>query len=108
SYMAALLALERGDSALATAELDVLRQAYQTRRGDRRLEQRVWEVHGRLRCASGAGDAGLKLLQQTVEKTKDDYYHHAWGGGAYYMEAWAVAALDTGNAEVAEEAFLEA
>jgi Flp pilus assembly protein TadD len=61
-----------------------------------------------LACATGAGEVGLKLLQRTVEKTKDDYYHHAWGGGAYYMEAWGVAALDAGNAEAAEEAFLEA
>ena len=59
-------------------------------------------------CATGAGADGLKLLQRTVEKTKDDYYHHAWGGGAYYMEAWGIGALDAGNKDVAEEAFLEA
>ena len=32
---------------------------------------------------------------------------HSWGGGAYYMEVWGVGALDAGNAEAAEEAFLE-
>ncbi|HKB02052.1 MAG TPA: hypothetical protein VKD90_07520 [Gemmataceae bacterium] len=108
SYLGALLALERGDTAGAAAELDVLRQAQQAKRGDRRVEQRLWEVQGRLSCATRAGDGGLKLLQRTVEKTKDDYYHHAWGGGAYFMEAWGTAALDAGNAEAAEEAFLEA
>jgi tetratricopeptide (TPR) repeat protein len=108
SYMGALLALERGDTGRAAAELDVLRQAQQSKRGDRRTEQRLWEVQGRLDCATGSGDVGVKLLQRTVEKTKDDYYHHAWGGGAYYMEGWGVAALDAGNADAAEEAFLEA
>jgi len=108
SYMSGVLALERGETSRAAAETDVLRQVQQTRRGDRRLDQRVWEVQGRHLCASGAGPEGLKLLQRTVEKTKDDYTHHAWGGGAYYMEVWGIGALDAGNREVAEEAFLEA
>jgi hypothetical protein len=43
-----------------------------------------------------------------VDKTKNEYYDHAWGGGGYYMESWGIGALDAGNAEVAEEAFLEA
>jgi tetratricopeptide (TPR) repeat protein len=108
SYMAAMVALERGDHAKAAAEVDVLRQVLQTKRGDRRQEQRLWEVQGRLLCATGAGTEGLKLLKRTVEKSKDDYTHHAWGGGAYFMEAWGIGALDAGNKEVAEEAFLEA
>jgi hypothetical protein len=108
SYMAALLALDRRDLTGAAAELDVLRQAQQTRRTDSRLEQRLCEVQGRLQCATGAGPGGLKLLERVVEKTKNDYYHHSWGGGAYYMEAWGLGALDAGNAEAAEEAFLEA
>jgi len=108
SYMSGVLAFERGDTSRAAAETDVLRQVQQTRRGDRRLDQRVWEVQGRHLCASGAGAEGLKLLQRTVDKTKDDYTHHAWGGGAYYMEVWGIGALDAGNKEVAEEAFLEA
>jgi tetratricopeptide (TPR) repeat protein len=108
SYMTALMSLERGDTARAAAEVDVLRQAQQTKRNDRRLEQRLWEVQGRLLCATGGGEAGLKLLERVVEKTKADYYHHAWGGGAYYMEAWGIGALDAGNAAAAEEAFLEA
>jgi tetratricopeptide (TPR) repeat protein len=107
SYMAALLSLERGDLAKAAAEVDVLRQAQQTKKSDTRLEQRLFEVQGRLQCATGSGEAGLKLLQRVVDKTKKDYYHHSWGGGAYFMEAWGTGALDCGNAEQAEEAFLE-
>jgi tetratricopeptide (TPR) repeat protein len=107
SYMSTLLHLEKGDTSKATAEVDVLRQALQSKKGDRRLEQRVWEVQGRLQCATGAGAEGLKLLQRVVDKTKADYSHHAWGGGAYYMESWGIGALDAGNAKAAEEAFLE-
>jgi tetratricopeptide (TPR) repeat protein len=108
SYMTVLMSLERGDTARAAAEVDVLRQAQQNKRGDRRLEHRLWEAQGRLLCRTGGGEAGLKLLRRVVEKTKNDYYHHAWGGGAYFMEAWGTAALDAGNAKDAEEAFLEA
>jgi tetratricopeptide (TPR) repeat protein len=107
SYMAALLNLERGDTARAVAELDVLRQAQQSRRTDRRLEQRLWEIQGRVQCATGSGAEGLKLLQRVVDRTKNEYSHHAWGGGAYYMEAWGIGALDAGDAAAAEEAFLE-
>src|SRR5205823_4351528 len=56
----------------------------------------------------GGADGGLKLLAKLVERTKGDYRHHSWGNGAYYMEAWGVAALRCGKLDVAEEAFLEA
>src|SRR5947209_3018807 len=59
-------------------------------------------------CQTGAADAGLKLIGRAVEKSKNDYSHHAWGNGAYFMEAWGVAALHAGKNEVAEEALLEA
>jgi tetratricopeptide (TPR) repeat protein len=107
SYMGAIMCLERGDIARASAELDVLRQSQQKKRNDRRLEERLWEIQGRVLCANGHGTEGLKLLDRLVQKTKNDYNHHAWGGGASYMEAWGVGALDAGNAEIAEEAFLE-
>jgi hypothetical protein len=61
-----------------------------------------------LLCQTGAGEEGLKLLKRCVDKTKDDYGHHAWGNGAYFMEQWGAAALACGKLEVAEEAFLEA
>ena len=108
SYMGALLQLEMGDTSKASAEVDVLRQAQQSRKGDRRFEQRLWEVQGRVQCLTGAGVEGLKVLQRAVDRGKNEYTDHAWGGGAYYMEAWGIGALDAGNAEVAEEAFLEA
>src|SRR5205814_6185036 len=63
---------------------------------------------GRLMCQTGQGEAGVKLLRRTIDKTKDDYFHHSWGGGAYYMEAWGTAALEAGLAAEADEAFQEA
>ena len=55
--MAALLCLDHGDTTRAAAEVDVLQQAQQTRRTDSRLEQRLWEVQGRL-LRHGDGQAG--------------------------------------------------
>ena len=108
AYMAATLALDRGDAASAAAEVDVLRQAVQRKKSDRKAEQRLWEVQGRLFCQTGRGEAGVKLFHRLIEKTKDDYGHHSWGGGAAYMETWGVAALEAGMAGEAEEAFQEA
>ena len=108
SYLAALTHLDRGDTAKAAAEVDVLRLAQQNKKGDRRLEQRLWEAQGRLMCQTGSGEAGVKLLKRAVDKNKDDYQHHAWGGGAYFMESWGAGALEAGQWDVAEEAFLEA
>jgi Tfp pilus assembly protein PilF len=108
AYHAAAVALEQGDAGRAAAEVDVLRQAQQSKKGDRQRELRLWEVQGRLMCQTGQGEAGVKLLRRAVEKTKDDYFHHSWGGGAYYMEVWGVAALEAGIAAEADEAFQEA
>lgn len=108
SYMAALAYLKQGDLSRAAAEVEVLQQAYQNRKNDRTLELRLWETQGLLMCRTGGVDAGLKLLAKAVEKTKDSFAHHAWGNGAYYMEAWGTAALQCGKLDVAEEGFLEA
>jgi tetratricopeptide (TPR) repeat protein len=108
SYYAACVALDQGNVQSATAEVDVLRQELQKKKNDRRLEQRLWEVQGRLMCQQGSGDEGIKLMQRAVDKTKDNYTDHAWGHGAYYMEQWGIGALEAGNAAMAEEAFLEA
>ena len=96
--MAALLSLERGDHAKAAAEVDVLRQVHQTKAVRPPAGAAPGGSAGPLVMCDGAGTEGLKLLKRTVEKTKDDYYHHAWGGGAYFMEAWGIGALDAGNA----------
>jgi hypothetical protein len=108
AYYAALLALEKGEVGRAGAEVDALRQTHQTRKSDRRLEQKLWEVQGRYLCQTGNGEAGLKLLKKAVDATKNDYGHHAWGNGAVLMEAWGIGALEAGDAGQAEEAFQEA
>jgi Tfp pilus assembly protein PilF len=108
SYMTALVYLKKGEPRRAAPEVEVLRQAYQANKTDRNLELRLWEVQGLLLCQTGAADAGVKLLFRTVERTKNDYHHHAWGLGAYYMEMWGLGAFLGGKVEEAEEAFQEA
>ena len=108
AYYAAVVALHQGNTVVAATEIDVLRLAAQSKKTDKRLESRLWEVQGWLMCQTGQGEAGSKLLQRAVDKTKDDYSAHAWAGGAYFMEVWGTAALDAGIAVDAEEAFQEA
>ncbi len=108
SYMRALVYLKQGQSGRALPELEVLQQACAAHKTDKKLEFRLWEVQGQYLCQTGSVDAGLKLLFRAVERTKDDYSHHAWGNGAYYMELWGQAALQGGKNETAEEAYLEA
>jgi len=108
AYFGALLALEKGDTSRAGAEIDTLRQQQQSRKTDKTLELKLWEVLGRHLCQTGHGEAGLKLLKRVIEKTKDDYKHHAWGNGALYMETWGLAALEAGSPAEAAEAFQEA
>jgi hypothetical protein len=107
SYYGALLALRKGDLEAARAEVEVLREAYQRSKNDG-LESRLYETQGLLMCMTDGGDAGVKLLQKVVNKTKDSFSHHAWGNGAYYMEGWGVGALRANKLEAAEEALLEA
>ncbi|MCC6419198.1 MAG: tetratricopeptide repeat protein [Gemmataceae bacterium] len=112
SYLTALVYLRRREPDRAAPEVAVLQHAYQTKRSnkpaDKLLERQLWETQGLLMCQQGAADGGLKLLAKAVDRTKNDYQHHAWGNGAYYMEAWGVAALWANRLDVAEEAFLEA
>lgn len=108
SHLAALVYLAKGDAERARAEVEILEQAFAERRGDQGLERKVLEARGLLLCRQGGADAGLALLQRAVKATMNDYGHHAWGNGAYYMETWGLAALESGKLAVAEEAFLEA
>jgi tetratricopeptide (TPR) repeat protein len=111
SYLRALVYLKEEDNADALSEIEVLQEAFQHRDGtkaDRELELRLWETQGIYLCQTGAPDAGLKLLARCVERTKDDFNHHSWGNGAYYMESWGAAALRCHKDTVAEEALLEA
>jgi hypothetical protein len=111
SYLAALVYLKTDDNARALSEIEVLQEEFQHRQGgkaDKELELRLWETEGIYLCQTGAAEPGLKLLARCVERTKDDFSHHSWGNGAYYMEAWGAAALRSHKDAVAEEAFLEA
>ena len=108
AYLAAIVALRQGDLQRAAAEVDTLRQAAASGRHNEKVDRELWEVQGMLQCKTGSPDEGLKLLQRTVDKTKDDFGHHAWGNGAYYMEEWGLCALEAGRWTVAEEGLLEA
>jgi tetratricopeptide (TPR) repeat protein len=108
SYLAALVYLKMGEPGRALAEVEVLRHALRDGKNDRRLELNLWETQGLYLCATGAGQSGVKLLQKAVDRTKNDYSHHSWGNGAYYMEAWGIGALQANLLDVAEEAFHEA
>ncbi|MBY0522004.1 MAG: tetratricopeptide repeat protein [Gemmataceae bacterium] len=108
SYLSALLHLRQANHGRAAADVEVLQQAFQNGKSNKQLELRLWETQGLLMCQTGAPDAGLKLIFKAVERVKDDFSHHAWGNGAYYMESWGTAALQCGKDEMAEEAFLEA
>ncbi len=108
SYLAALLYLKKGEPKRALAEVEVLQQAFKSRKSDRKLEYQLWETQGLHMCATGSGEAGLKLLAKAAVKSQSDYGHHAWGNGAYFMEAWGEAGLRCGDDKNAEEGFLEA
>jgi len=111
SYLSALVYLKKGDNARALAEIEVLQEAFRHRgegKADKELELRLWETQGLYLCQTGSPEPGLKLLAKCVEKMKDDFSHHSWGNGAYYMEAWGTAALRCHKDAVAEEALLEA
>lgn len=109
SHMAALAYLAQHDPARAEPEIEVLEEAQRERSHvDRDLNLKIWETRGWWLVQTGGVEAGLALLKKAVDATKDDYWHHAWGNGSYYMETWGIAALTAGRFDVAEEAFLEA
>jgi tetratricopeptide (TPR) repeat protein len=107
SYLRALVYLAKGETDRAAPEVAVLQEAYQSKRTEKTLEQRLWETQGWLMCQQGNAEAGIKLLVKNVEKNKDSYQAHAWGHGASFMERWGIAALQANKLDQAEEAFLE-
>ena len=119
AYQSALVALAVQDLPRAGAEIHVLEQAWQDRRVRSDVQLKLLETRGIYLCrlavdnpdavaAQHVGSAGLTLLEKAVRITMDDYRHHAWGNGAYYMEIWGMEALRLGHWDIAEEAFLEA
>jgi tetratricopeptide (TPR) repeat protein len=108
SYLGAVLYLKQGQPQRALPEIEVLQHAHNTGRQDSRMQLRLWETQGLYMCQTGDADVGLKLLAKAVDKTKNDYTHHSWGNGAYHMELWGIAALQSYRYEAAEEALLEA
>jgi Tfp pilus assembly protein PilF len=106
-YYRALVYLRQGNAEDAEPEIEVLREMYQRNRGDLNLQLRLWETTGLWLCLTGAPDDGLKLLQRAADRVKNDYSHHSWGNGSYYMEEWGIEALRAGKLDVAEVAFLE-
>jgi hypothetical protein len=108
SYLEALVHLKQGQPARALPEIEVLQHAFADNKNDKNLEYWLWETQGLYMCQTGSADAGLKLLARAVDRSKNDYGHHSWGNGAYFMEAWGIGALQGDRPEAAEEAFLEA
>ena len=108
AYQFAMLALEQGDMGKALGQLEILQNAQRQKKGDKQTEIRFNTVQGWYLCQTGMGEAGLKMIKRAVDKTKDDYSHHAWGRGASLMEIWGIAALQASRAVDAEEAFQEA
>jgi tetratricopeptide (TPR) repeat protein len=108
SYLAALVYLARNEPTRAAPEVEVLEEAHKGGKKDKQTQYRLWEARGLLLCQTDGADAGLKLIAKAVDMSKDDYSHHAWGNGAYYMEVWGLAAAQVSRLDVAEEAFLEA
>ncbi|NBY01824.1 MAG: hypothetical protein EBQ87_07560, partial [Planctomycetes bacterium] len=49
-----------------------------------------------------------RLLKRAIDKSKNDYSHHAWGNGSVFMEELGLIALAGKDFAEAEEAFLEA
>jgi tetratricopeptide (TPR) repeat protein len=106
-YYRALVYLRQGNAEDAEPEIEVLREMFQRNRTDPNLQLRLWETTGLWLCLTGSADDGVKLLQRAVDRVKDDYSHHSWGNGSYYMEEWGAEALRAGKLDVAEVAFLE-
>jgi tetratricopeptide (TPR) repeat protein len=107
-YICALACLGAGDLERAKTEVDALEKELESKKNNRELEYKVAELRGRLDCATGQVDQGLKRIREWAEKSKSDYGYHAYGGGAYLLEVWGETALECGRLDEAEEGFLEA
>jgi tetratricopeptide (TPR) repeat protein len=113
-YLTALLYLKQARPDLAEPAVEALRQTLDKlpeknpKQDRRQVELRLWETQGQLLCQHGDTQAGLALLAQVMERTRESMFQMGWGLGAHYMEVWGIAALKSGQDQVAELAFLEA
>jgi Tfp pilus assembly protein PilF len=113
-YLTALLYLKQDRPELASPSVGALRKALQAPpdknpRTDRDLlENRRLETEGLLLCQRGNSRAGLALLAKLCERTKDAHRQIGWAHGAYFDEVRGIAALKSGQEEIAEEALQHA
>lgn len=108
SYLNACLFLAKKEPHNALPCVESLQQAWSGGKKDQQAEFRMWETQACLMAAQGQHGPATKLIKRAVDKSKNDYSHHAWGNGAYYMEIWGLIALQGKDYPEAEEAFLEA
>lgn len=104
-YIAALVALDRGDTASALPLIEEVEKRNNEKSGD---FYRYAETRGRYLVQTGEVEQGLDLLRKAAAKAVKDTGAHAWGGGSYMLEVWGETALRAARLDEAEEAFLEA
>ncbi|MCY2972676.1 MAG: tetratricopeptide repeat protein [Planctomycetota bacterium] len=108
SYLLAILHLAQNDPESAMPWVESLQQAWATGKKEKQQEFRLWEVQGLMLAAQGQYKLGARLLKRAIDKSKNDYSHHAWGNGSIFMEKLGLIALANKDFAEAEEAFLEA
>jgi Tfp pilus assembly protein PilF len=111
-YLTALYHLKQNRPDLAAASVEALKKALQApadKKTDRNLlENRQLETEGLLLCQQGDPKAGLALLAKLRERTTDTHRQIGWAHGAYFDEVHGMAALKSGQDEIAEEALQHA
>jgi tetratricopeptide (TPR) repeat protein len=108
SYLLAILHLAQNDPESAMPWVESLQQAWATGKKEKQQEFRLWEVQGLMLAAQGQYKLGARLLKRAIDKSKNDYSHHAWGNGSIFMEELGFISLAGKDFAEAEEAFLEA
>jgi tetratricopeptide (TPR) repeat protein len=111
-YLTALYHLKQDRPHLAVPSVEALKKAMQAapdQKTDRNLlENRQLETEGLLLCQQGDPKVGLALLAKLRERTKDTHRQIGWAHGAYFDEVQGMAALKSGQDEIAEEALQHA
>jgi len=108
AFLMAILFLSKNDPESALPWVESLQESWITGKKEKQQEFRIWEIQGLMLAAQGQFKLAARLLKRAVDKSKNDYSHHAWGNGSYYLEKWGLISLAGKDFEDAEEAFLEA